>query len=80
VINVVVKSNKTENGTTLLRRFNKRVQGAGVLSKAKSLKFRDRKVSDFVKKKNRLRSIAKRQKVEKMLKLGQAPKKKKRRY
>jgi hypothetical protein len=80
VINVKVKANKAENSTNLLRRFSKRVQSAKILSKAKSLRFKGRDVSSAVKKKSKLRSIDKRVKIEKMLKLGQAPKKKKRKF
>ncbi len=75
-----VKANKAENSTNLIRRFGKRVQGAGILSKAKSLRFKDREMSSYVKKKNKLRSIKKRAKIEKMLKMGQVLKKKKRKF
>ena len=75
MINVKVKANVSENSVNLLKRFNKRVQSSGVLVKAKSSRFKTRKSSPFVKKKNKLRSIAKRQKVEKMLKMGQIVKK-----
>jgi len=77
---VKVKANKAENSTNLIRRFGKRVQGAGILSKAKSLRFKDREMSSYVKKKNKLRSIKKRAKIEKMLKMGQVLKKKKRKF
>jgi hypothetical protein len=80
MINVKVKANKAENSVNLIRRFSKRVQGAGILRKAKSIKFRARSESSFVKKKGKLRKIEKKQKIEKMLKMGQAPKKKKRRF
>jgi len=80
MINVKVKANKAENSTNLIRRFGKRVQGAGILSKAKSLRFKDREMSSYVKKKNKLRSIKKRAKIEKMLKMGHVLKKKKRKF
>jgi ribosomal protein S21 len=80
VINVKVKPNKSENTVSLLRRFSKRVQGAGILSKAKSLRFRERDESSFVKKKGKLRKIEKKKKIEKMLKMGQPIKRKKRRF
>ena len=80
MINAKVKANKAENSTNLIRRFGKRVQGAGILSKAKSLRFKDREMSSYVKKKNKLRSIKKRAKIEKMLKMGQVLKKKKRKF
>lgn len=76
MINVKVKVNKAENSTNLLRRFTKRVQSAGILSKAKSNRFRERDKSEYVKKKNKLRTIEKRIKIEKMLKMGQVIKKK----
>ena len=69
MINVKVKANKAENSVNLLRRFSKRVQSAGILGKARSERFRSRTESPYVKKKNRLRSIEKRKKIEKMLKI-----------
>ena len=79
MINVKVKANKAENSTNLLRRFSKRVQSAGVLSKAKSNRFRKRESSEYIKKKNKLRAIEKKGRIEKMLKMGQVIKSKKKR-
>ena len=80
MINVKVKPNKSENTVSLLRRFSRRVQGAGILTKAKSIRFRNREESSFIKKKGKLRRIEKKQQIEKMLKMGQVIKKKKRRF
>jgi hypothetical protein len=80
MINVKVKPNKAENTVNLIRRFSKRVQGAGILTKAKSIRFKNRDVSSAVKKKSRLKKIEKKIKIEKMLKMGQVIKKRKRRF
>jgi hypothetical protein len=80
MINVKVKPNKSENSVSLLKRFSRRVQGAGILTKAKSIRFKTRAESSFTKKKGKLRKIEKRQKIEKMLKMGQVIKRKKRRF
>ena len=80
MINVKVEANSNENSINLLKRFSRRVKGAGILPKVKSGRFRNRIASDFMKKKNRLRSIERKKQIEKMLKLGIAPKRKKRRF
>lgn len=80
MINVKVTANSNENGVSLLRRFSRRVQGSGILPKAKSLRFRNRNTSDFLKKKKRLNSISKKAQIERMIKLGKMPPKRKRRY
>jgi ribosomal protein S21 len=80
MINVKVTANSNENGVSLLRRFSRRVQGSGIMPKAKSLRFRNRNTSDFLKKKKRLNSISKKTQIEKMIKLGKIPPKRKRRY
>ena len=80
MINVKVNPNKAENSVSLIRRFSRRVQGAGILTKAKSIRFRERTKSSYIKKKGKLRRIEKKQKIEKMLKMGQIIKRRKRRF
>jgi len=80
MINVKVKANKSENSVSLLRRFSRRVQGAGILGAAKSNRYNERPLSDYVKKKKRLKSIKKKIRVEKLIKLGQMTVKKKRKF
>ncbi|OGZ30801.1 MAG: 30S ribosomal protein S21 [Candidatus Niyogibacteria bacterium RIFCSPLOWO2_01_FULL_45_48] len=65
-----IKRHENESSSSALRRFTKKVQQAGLLSRAKKLRFHERKLSDFKKKKNALRRIARRREVEKLWKLG----------
>ncbi|MDP2593337.1 MAG: hypothetical protein Q8P52_01665 [bacterium] len=69
-INVEVLKNANENSISLIRRFTRRVQGSGVLPKLKSLRFRNRKNSDYKKKRQTLKKIARRAEIAKLIKLG----------
>jgi len=68
--NVEVVKNSNESGTNLLRRFQKRVQGAGILPRVRSIRYAERPVNKFTRKKRALAVIAKRDKYEEMAKLG----------
>ena len=65
-----IKRHENESASSALRRFTKKVQQAGTLSRAKKLRFRERKLSGFKKKKKALRRIARRRELEKLWKLG----------
>ena len=65
-----IKRHENETTSSALRRFTKRVQQAGVLSRARKIQFRARKLSDFKKRKNALRRIARRKEIEKLQNLG----------
>lgn len=67
-IEVVRESN--ESNSSVLRRFSKRVQGSGVVRKAKSLKSLERPLSTYKRKKRALKRIARRTEVEYLKKLG----------
>lgn len=77
MINAEVKRNSNENSASLLRRFNRRVQGTGVIQVAKGNKFRKRAKSKFTTKKETLVKIERRSSVEKLIKLGKLPDKRK---
>lgn len=68
--NVAVDKNSNENNTSVIRRFTKRVQESGVLRRVRSIRYTERAKSDYVKKKNTLKVLKKRAKVEEYLKLG----------
>lgn len=68
--NVAVDKNQNENNTSLIRRFTKRVQESGVLRRVRSIRYEERAKSDYVKKKNTLKVLRKRAKVEEYLRLG----------
>lgn len=73
MINVEVRKNAGENGINLVRRFTKRVQGAGILPRMRGLRYRSRPTSRFVSKKHRLKSLIRKEAHEELVKLGKAP-------
>ncbi len=78
MINAEVKKNSNENSASLLRRFNRKVQGSGVVQKAKGTKFRKRVKSKFTTKKETLVRLERRKNIEKLIKLGKIAEKTKR--
>lgn len=70
MINVEVTKNNNESPTSLVRRFTKRMQGSGVLSRVRSIRYRARPSSDFKKKKRALRKIERRETYELLYKQG----------
>lgn len=69
-INAEVVKNNNENNLAILRRFTKRVQGAGVLPRVRSLRYATRKLSPYVRQKKTLKAIGKREQVQEQIKLG----------
>jgi len=69
-INVEVSKNGTENNLSLLRRFTKRVQGAGVLPRLRGKRYASRKASDYVRKKKTLKKLARQAEVKELIKMG----------
>ena len=70
MINVEVQRGSNENGLSVLRRFTKRVQGAGILPRVRSLRYAQRSLSETVKKKKTLKLLERRKEVEQLLRLG----------
>ncbi|MEX0652254.1 MAG: hypothetical protein WD509_02585 [Candidatus Paceibacterota bacterium] len=70
MINVEVTKNATENATSLIRRFTKRVQGSGVLPRVRSIRYFERTPSEFKKKKQTLRKIERKEEFESLYKQG----------
>ncbi|HMP67554.1 MAG TPA: hypothetical protein PKA60_02285 [Candidatus Paceibacterota bacterium] len=69
-INVELTKNKNENNLGLLKKFGRRVQESGVLQYKRSIRYESRPMSDYVKKKKRLKSIGRKEEIEKLIKLG----------
>jgi len=69
-INVEVTKNNNENTGSLLRRFTRRVQGSGVLRRVRSLRYNQRELSEYTRKKNTLKKIDKIKKIETLKKMG----------
>lgn len=69
-INVEVTKNGNDNNLGLIRKFTKRVQGSGILSRLRSRRYSSRKQSEYVKKKKTLKRLAARERVKELIKLG----------
>jgi len=68
--NVEIEKKKNESNISLLKRFGRKVQEAGVIRKSKSIRYAERPKSAFVKKKNKLKTLSKTEEFEKLVKLG----------
>lgn len=69
-INVEVVKNANESSSNVIRRFQKRVQGAGIIPKVRGGRYYTRIKSRNVQKFARLKKLGKKVIFEKMLKLG----------
>lgn len=69
-VNVEVTKGPNENNVSALRRFTRRVQGAGILPKVRSKRYKEREKSENVRKAKTLRGIKKREEIEELIKLG----------
>lgn len=72
-INVEVTKGGNDNNLGLIRKFTKRVQGSGILSRLRSKRYSVRKLSEYVKKKKTLKKIATREKIRELIKMGKMP-------
>ncbi len=70
MINVTVVKHGTENSMSLIRRFQKRVQGAGIIRKVKGSRYHERIKSKTKRRVSALRRIDKRDKTQEMERLG----------
>jgi hypothetical protein len=68
--NVEVTRNGTENPLGLLRRFTKRVQGAGILPRVRGIRYHERELSHYKRKMKTLESIKRREDRSEQIKLG----------
>ena len=69
-INVVVEKQQTESTANLVRRFTKRLQGAGVVQRTRSARYFKRAKSENVARKSRLLRLARQKEYERLLRLG----------
>jgi len=70
MINIEVTKGPNENNLSVLRRFQKRVQGAGILMKVRSKRYSERAKSENVKRAKTLAYLKKRDHTNELLKLG----------
>ncbi|OGC87048.1 hypothetical protein A3D70_00795 [Candidatus Adlerbacteria bacterium RIFCSPHIGHO2_02_FULL_54_18] len=68
--NAEVTKNEGESAINLIRRFSKRVQGAGVIPRIRGNRYRTRTKSKAVARKSALKRIARREEVQELIKLG----------
>ncbi len=68
--NVEVEKNNNESSANVIRRFTKRVQGAGIVPKVRGGRYFTRIKSKNVQRTARLKKIGKKEAYEKEVKLG----------
>lgn len=68
--NVAVDKNNNESSANVIRRFTKRVQGAGIIPKVRQGRYHTRIKSRNVQKFARLKKLIKKDTYEELLKLG----------
>lgn len=71
--NVQVSKNNNESSANVIRRFQKRVQGAGIVPKVRSGRYFTRIKSRNVQRTAKLKKLVKRDAYEKLVKLGKVP-------
>ena len=75
MINVEIIRGGTENGLGILRRFTKKVQGAGILPRVRSIRYNQRVLSHYKTKMKTLKSIKRKTEIQELIKLGKMPEK-----
>lgn len=68
--NVEVEKNNNESSANVIRRFTKRVQGAGIVPKVRAGRYFSRIKSRNVQRTAKLKKLLKRESYEKLVKLG----------
>lgn len=68
--NVQVEKHTNESSANVIRRFQKRVQGAGIIQRVRSGRYQTRVKSRNVQRTARLKKLVKKQTYEKLVKLG----------
>ncbi len=74
-INVEVEKTSSETGVNLLRRFSKRMQGAGIVQKVKGGRYKVRSLSKYKTKIRALTGLEMRKAYDRLMKLGKTYKK-----
>lgn len=70
MINAEVEKNNNESNVNLIKRFTRKVQGAGILPRVRSIRYASRAQSKYVRKKMALKALTRRLEIEKLIKLG----------
>ncbi len=69
-INIQVEKNPNESTSNLIRRFTKRLQNAGIVPKARSIRYYDRIKSRNSDRKAKLRLLKRKETYDELVKLG----------
>lgn len=69
-VNIEVTKGSNENNLSVLRRFTKRVQGAGVLPRVRSIRYSERIKSENVKRAKTLSYLKRKTEMQELIKLG----------
>ncbi|HYF12805.1 MAG TPA: hypothetical protein VD928_00705 [Candidatus Paceibacterota bacterium] len=69
-INAEVTKNENETAVNLIRRFSKRVQGAGLIQNMRRRRYYSRIKSREVQKKHTLKVIKRREEIAELIKMG----------
>lgn len=69
-VNAEVTKNDNETAVNLIRRFSKRVQGAGLIQRMRNNRYYSRVKSREVRRKQTLKVIKRREDVQELIKLG----------
>jgi ribosomal protein S21 len=70
IVQAEVQKNDGESDINMIRRFSKRVQGAGVITRMRSRRYHSRIKSREVRRKQALKVIKRRENVQELIKLG----------
>ena len=70
MINAEVEKNSSESNVNLIKRFTRKVQGAGILPRVRSIRYASRNQSKYVRKKMALKALNRRKDVDLQIKLG----------
>jgi ribosomal protein S21 len=73
--NVTIEKTATENNASVMRRFTKRVQSAGIVKKVRGDRYYSRDKSRTMRRKSTLKRLVKWEKIQELAKLGKLPEK-----
>ncbi len=68
--NIEIMKNPNENNANVIRRFQRKVQEAGIIHQVKGKRYNERKKSKLAEKASALMRMNKRKEIEKLKKLG----------
>lgn len=69
-VNIEVERQDGESTVNMIRRFSKRVQGAGIINRIRGIRYHSRQKSKFVERKKALKSLRRREEIQELIKLG----------